>query len=47
VDFPHLDTSHPWVRERKIQGVRPEYFGLCPGCVDRGREKESNGRVTP
>ena len=47
VDFPHLDTSHPWVRERKIQGARPEYFGLCPGCADRGREKESNGRVTP
>jgi hypothetical protein len=22
------------VRERKIQGVRPDFFGLCPECVD-------------
>jgi hypothetical protein len=22
------------VRERKIQGVRPDFFGLCPECAD-------------
>jgi hypothetical protein len=22
------------VQERKIQGVRPGFFGLCPECVD-------------
>jgi Fur family ferric uptake transcriptional regulator len=49
VDFPQLDPNHPWVRKRKIQGARPEYFGLCPDCVDRDRnqKKEKNGRVTP
>jgi len=48
VEFPQLDPSNPWVQERKIQGARPEYFGLCPDCVDRGRnqETESKGRVT-
>lgn len=34
VELPELDSSHPWVRERKIQGVRPGFFGLCPECVD-------------
>jgi len=34
VELPELDSSHPWVRERKIQGARPEFFGLCPECVD-------------
>jgi Fur family ferric uptake transcriptional regulator len=33
VNIPELDADHPWVRERKIEGVRPEYFGLCPECV--------------
>lgn len=49
VEFPQLDPRHPWVQERKIQGARPEYFGLCPACLDSGenRETESNGRVTP
>lgn len=37
VELPELDSSHPWVRERRIQGARPEYFGLCPDCVDRTR----------
>jgi Fur family ferric uptake transcriptional regulator len=47
VQLPHLDPNHPWVQERKIQGVRSEYFGLCPDCVDRVGETKSNGRVTP
>ena len=47
VQLPHLDPNHPWVQERKIQGARSEYFGLCPDCVDRGGETKSNGRVTP
>jgi Fur family ferric uptake transcriptional regulator len=49
VKLPQLNPGHPWVQERKIQGVRPEYFGLCPKCVDRDRnqERDSNGRVTP
>ena len=49
VDLPQLNPGHPWVRERKIRGVRPEYFGLCPDCVDRDRNQngDSNGRVTP
>jgi hypothetical protein len=34
VEIPELDWGHPWVRERKIQGARPEFFGLCPECVD-------------
>jgi hypothetical protein len=29
-----LDLRHPWVRERKIEGARPEFFGLCPECVN-------------
>jgi Fur family ferric uptake transcriptional regulator len=49
VELPRLDPDHPWVRERKIQGARPEYFGLCPDCLARGgsQENESKGRVTP
>ena len=35
VELPELGSNHPWVRERKIQGARPEFFGLCPECVDR------------
>jgi Fur family ferric uptake transcriptional regulator len=34
VEFPGLDLRHPWVRERKIEGAHPEFFGLCPECVD-------------
>ncbi len=34
---PDLDRSHPWVRERVIQGGRPEYYGLCPRCREAGR----------
>ena len=49
VELPQLDPNHPWVRKRKIQGARPEYFGLCPECVDRSenQENELEGRVTP
>ena len=49
VEFPRLDPNHPWVRERKIQGAQPEYFGLCPECLARGEKQgnESKGRVTP
>ena len=49
VELPQLDPNHPWVQERMIQGARPEFFGLCPDCVDRGKkqERESSGRVTP
>ena len=49
VEFPRLDPNHPWVRERKIQGAQPEYFGLCPDCLARGEKQgnESKGRVTP
>jgi Fur family ferric uptake transcriptional regulator len=49
VEFPQLDPRHPWVQERKILGARPEYFGLCPACLDssENQETESNGRVTP
>ena len=32
VEFPELDARNPWVSERKIEGARPEYFGLCPEC---------------
>ena len=34
VELPGLDLRHPWVRERKIEGARPEFFGLCPECVN-------------
>ena len=49
VEFPQLDPRHPWVQERKILGARPEYFGLCPACLDssENQETESIGRVTP
>jgi hypothetical protein len=49
VEFPRLDPNHPWVRERKIQGAQPKYFGLCPDCLARGEKQgnESKGRVTP
>ena len=33
VELPHLDPSHPWVKERRVQGARPEYYGLCPDCA--------------
>ncbi|UCF97916.1 MAG: transcriptional repressor [Spirochaetaceae bacterium] len=39
VEIPELNASHPWVRVRKIQGARPEYFGLCPECVDNSATK--------
>jgi Fur family ferric uptake transcriptional regulator len=49
VKLPELDPEHPWVRERKIQGGRPEYFGLCPECLAKtGTDQTaSSGRVTP
>jgi Fur family ferric uptake transcriptional regulator len=49
VEFPKLDPGHPWVRERKIEGARPEYFGLCPDCLHTGGNQQAkpNGRVTP
>ena len=49
VEFPELDPQNPWVRERRIMGAQPEYFGLCPDCIDHSgnQELESNGRVTP
>jgi Fur family ferric uptake transcriptional regulator len=48
VEVPELDPGHPWVREREIQGARPEYFGLCPVCLNRGdsQQERTNGRVT-
>ena len=39
-EFPRLDPNHPWVRKRKIQGARPEYFGLCPDCIGTDKEDE-------
>ena len=49
VEVPKLDPHHPWVRERKIHGARPEYYGLCPDCLAGGTQPETgdNGRVTP
>jgi len=41
VELPELDADHPWVRERKIAGSRPEYFGLCPECRHRGSASEN------
>jgi Fur family ferric uptake transcriptional regulator len=35
VELPVLDRNHPWVRERRIEGSRPAYYGLCPECVGR------------
>ena len=35
VRCPRLDPEDPWVQERKIQGARPEYFGICPDCIDK------------
>ena len=49
VELPQLNPGHPWIRERMIEGGKPEFFGLCPECVHRGKnqERESSGRVTP
>jgi len=53
VQLPPLDSGHPWVRARRVQGGRPEYFGLWPACAKLPRAREPRtprgnpGRGTP
>ncbi|MBN2554044.1 MAG: transcriptional repressor [Spirochaetales bacterium] len=41
VELPRLDPSHPWVKERRVQGARPEYYGLCPDCAGGDSNNET------
>jgi len=38
---PRPDRRHPWVRERRIDGARIEYFGRCPRC-HRGNRRAAS-----